>query len=162
MLSKKMEKALNGQVNAELYSAYIYLSMSANFTAQNWLGCAHWMSVQSKEEQMHAMKIYDFILACTGKVTLEQVAKPPTQWPTPLEAFEGAYAHELKVTGMIHDLVNQAQAEKDHATNAFLQWFVTEQVEEEAQTLLIVEQLKLIGASKGSMFMLDHQIGKRE
>jgi ferritin len=162
MLSKKMEKALNGQVNAELYSAYIYLSMAANFTAQNWLGCAHWMRVQAKEEQGHATKIYEFILERNGKVVLEEVAKPQTYWPTPLAAFETAYAHEQKVTGMIGDLVNQAAAEKDHATAAFLQWFVTEQVEEEAQTLIIVEQMKLIGDSKGSLFMLDHQLSKRE
>jgi len=162
MLSKKMEKALNGQVNAELYSAYIYLSMAANFTAQNWLGCAHWMRIQAKEELGHAMKIFDFILECNGKAVLEEVAKPQTQWPTPLAAFEAAYAHEQKVTGMIHDLVNQATAEKDHASAIFLQWFVTEQVEEEAQTLIIVEQMKLIGDSKGSMFMLDHQLSKRE
>jgi ferritin len=162
MLSKKMEKALNGQVNAELYSAYIYLSMSANFTAQNWLGCAHWMRLQAKEEVEHAMKIYDFILECMGKVTLEQLAKPPTQWPAPLAAFEVAYAHEQKITGMIHDLVDQAAAGKDHATSVFLQWYVTQQVEEEAQALIIVEQMKLIGESKGSMFMLDHQLSKRE
>jgi len=162
MLSKKTEKALNGQVNAELYSAYLYLSMAANFTAQNWVGAAKWMRVQAKEELGHAMKIYDFILECNGKVVLDQVAKPQTQWPTPPAAFEAAYAHEQKVTGMINDLVTQAQAEKDHATANFLQWFVNEQVEEEAQSLLIVQQLRLIGDSKGSMFMLDHQLGKRE
>ena len=161
MLSKKMEKALNGQVNAELYSAYLYLSMAANFTAQNWVGAAKWMRVQAGEENGHGMKIYDFILECNSKVVLEQIAKPQTQWATPLAAFEAAYAHEQKVTGMINDLVNLAQAEKDHATANFLQWFVKEQVEEEAQSLLIVQQLRLIGDSKGSMFMLDHQLGKR-
>jgi ferritin len=162
MLSKKMEKALNGQVNAELYSAYLYLSMAANFTAQNWVGCAKWMRVQAKEEVGHGMKIYDFILECNSKVALDAVGKPQAQWAAPLAAFEAAYAHEQKVTGLINDLVNQAQAEKDHATASFLQWFVNEQVEEEAQSLLIVQQLRLIGESKGSMFMLDHQLGKRE
>jgi ferritin len=162
MLSKKMEKALNGQVNAELYSAYLYLSMAANFTAQNWVGAAKWMRVQAREETVHAMKLYDFILECNSKVVLDQVMKPQTQWPTPLAAFEAAYAHEQKVTGMINDLVTQAQAEKDHATANFLQWFVNEQAEEEANALLIVQQLRLIGDSKGSMFMLDHQLGKRE
>jgi ferritin len=162
MLSKKMEKALNGQVNAELYSAYLYLSMAANFTAQNWIGAAKWMRVQAREELGHAMKFYDFILECNSKVVLDPIAKPQTQWPTLLAAFEAAYAHEQKVTGLINGLVDLAQAEKDHATAFFLQWFVNEQVEEEANALLIVQQLRMIGDSKGSMFMLDRQLGKRE
>ena len=162
MLSKKMEKALNGQVNAELYSAYLYLSMSANFAAQNWIGAAKWMRVQNREETIHGMKLYDFILECNSKVTLEPIAKPQTEWPTLLAAFEAAYAHEQKVTALINNLVNLAQAEKDHATANFLQWFVNEQVEEEANALHIVQQLRLIGDSKGSMFMLDRELGKRE
>jgi ferritin len=162
MLSKKMEKALNGQVNAELYSSYLYLSMAANFAEQNWLGAAKWMRVQAREENVHGMKLYDFILECNSKVALDPIAKPPAQWATPLAAFEAAYAHEQKVTGLINGLVNQAQTEKDHATANFLQWFVNEQVEEEANALHIVQQLRLIGDSKGSMFMLDHQLGKRE
>jgi len=161
MLSRKMEKALNGQVNAELYSAYLYLSMAANFTAQNWVGAAKWMRVQAGEEFKHAMRFYDFILACNSKVVLDPIAKPPTQWPTLLAAFEAAYAHEQKVTGLINGLVELAEDEKDHASEAFLQWFVNEQVEEEANALHIVQQLRLIGDSKGSLFMLDHQLGKR-
>ena len=161
MLGKKMEKALNGQVNAELYSSYLYLSMAANFAAQNWVGAAKWMRVQAGEEFKHAMRIYDFILACNSKVVLEPIAKPPTQWPTLLAAFEAAYAHEQKVTGLINGLVELAEDEKDHASEAFLQWFVNEQVEEEANALHIVQQLRLIGDSKGSLFMLDHQLGKR-
>lgn len=162
MLSKKMEKALNAQINAELYSAYLYQAMAANFAAQNWMGLAKWMTIQAKEEQGHAMKIYDYVLERGGRVVLEAIAKPPSEWATPLDAFKAAYAHEQKVTGMINDLVNQAIAEKDHATVAFLQWFVNEQVEEEANASLAVNQLTMIGDSKGSLFMFDHQMGKRE
>ena len=161
MLGDKMEKALNGQVNAELYSAYLYLSMVANFAAQNWIGAAKWMRVQAREEIMHGMKLYDFVLACNSKVVLEPIAKPPTQWPTLLAAFEAAYAHEQKVTGLIHGLVDVAHAENDRATADFLQWFVNEQVEEEANALGIVQQLRLIGDSKEAMFMLDRELAKR-
>ena len=161
MLSKKMEKALNGQVNAELYSSYLYLSMAANFTAQNWVGAAKWMRVQAKEELAHAMKIYDFILECNSQVVLDPIAKPQTQWPAPPAAFEAAYAHEQKVTGLINGLVDVAHAQNDHATANFLQWFVNEQVEEESNALTIVQQLRLIGDSKDAMFMLDRELGKR-
>ena len=161
MLGEKMEKALNGQVNAELYSAYLYLSMVANFTAQNWIGAAKWMRVQTAEEVKHAMKIYDFVLECNSRIVLEPIAKPQTQWPTLLAAFEAAYAHEQKVTGLINGLVDLAHAEKDHATANFLQWFVNEQVEEEANALHIVQQLRLMGDSKDSMFTLDRELGKR-
>jgi ferritin len=161
MLGDKMEKALNGQVNAELYSSYLYLSMSANFAAQNWVGAAKWMRVQAAEEFKHAMIIYDFILTCNSKVALDPIAKPQTQWATLLAAFEAAYAHEQKVTGLINGLVDLAHAEKDHATANFLQWFVNEQVEEEANALHIVQQLRLMGDSKDSMFTLDRELGKR-
>jgi ferritin len=156
-----MEQALNGQVNAELYSAYLYLAMRANFAAQNWGGAAKWMRVQAGEELGHAMRIHDFILECGSAAALDPIAKPPAQWPTLLAAFEAAYAHERKVTGLIHDLVALAQAEGDSATASFLQWFVKEQVEEEEHSLAIVEQLRQIGDSKDSMFLLDRQLGQR-
>jgi ferritin len=162
MLGKKMERALNGQVNAELYSAYLYLSMAANFAAQNWIGAAKWMRVQAREEVGHALKIFDFILECNSSVVLEPVIKPQTQWPTPLAAFETTYAHEQKVTGLINGLVDLAQAENEHATAVFLQWFVNEQVEEEANALLILQELRRIGDSKDPMFLLDRRLGKRE
>jgi ferritin len=161
MLSEKMEKALNGQVNAEMYSAYLYLSMAADFSSQNWVGAAKWMRVQAREEMGHAMRIHDFILACNSKAALDPIAKPPAQWPTLLAAFEAAYAHELKVTGLINGLVDVAQAERDHATGNFLQWFVKEQVEEEEHALGIVQQLRLIGDAKTAMFVLDRELGKR-
>ena len=110
---------------------------------------------------MHAMKFYGFILERNGQVTLAQVEAPQTQWDSPLEAFEGAYAHEQKITGLINGLVDLAVTEKDHATEAFLQWFVTEQVEEEANVSTIVDQLKLVGGEGVALFMLDQQLAQR-
>ena len=136
--------------------------MAANFAAQNLKGFAQWMRVQAREEHVHAMKIYDHVIERAGMVTLEAVAKPKTTWPTPLAAFKDAYAHEQKVTGLINALTNQAIQEKDHATQVFLQWFVTEQVEEEANPLEILMKLEAAGESKGTLLMLDHQLGKRE
>ncbi|MCK5556801.1 MAG: ferritin, partial [Candidatus Hydrogenedentes bacterium] len=128
MLSEKMRDALDEQLNWELYSAYLYVSMSAYFDSVNLPGFANWMRVQAQEELVHAMKFYDFINERGGRVTLQPVEGPPTEWSSPLDAFENAYRHEQKVTGLINDLVNLAVKERDHATNIFLQWFVTEQV----------------------------------
>jgi ferritin len=161
MISKKIQDALNGQVNAELYSAYLYLAMNAYFQSVNLMGFANWMRVQTKEEQAHAMKIYDFICDRGGRVELEAIAKPPSEWRSPLAVFEAAYKHEQKVTGLINDLVELAAKEKDHATKIFLQWFVTEQVEEEKNASEIVAKLKALKDSAGSMYMLDKELGKR-
>lgn len=161
MLSKKMEKALNDQLNAELYSGYIYLSMAAYFDSIYLSGCATWMRVQAKEELTHAMKFFDHINERGGRVTLTAVGEPPAKWAAPLAAFDAAYKHECKVTGLIHKLVELADAEKDHASRAFLQWFVNEQVEEEASTDEIVQKLTMIGDSKNGLLMLDHQLSKR-
>ena len=161
MLSEKMEAALNGQLNAELYSSYLYLSMSANFQALNLGGFANWMRIQAQEELVHAMKFYDFINERGGLITLQSVDAPPTQWDSPLAAFEAALAHEQKVTALINDLVDLALAERDHASNAFLQWFVTEQVEEEDSANDVVQKLKLVGESQGGLFMLDREMGSR-
>ena len=162
MLSERMEAALNGQLNAELYSSYLYLSMSANFQALNLGGFANWMRVQTQEELVHAMKFYDFINERGGRTTLQSVDAPPTQWDSPLAAFEAALAHEQKVTALINDLVDLALAERDHASNAFLQWFVTEQVEEEDSANDVVQKLKLVGESQGGLFMLDRETGARK
>lgn len=161
MIAKKMQDALNGQINAEFYSSYLYLSMAAYFESINLHGFASWMRVQTGEEKNHAMKIYDFIIERGGGVTLEAIAKPVSQWKSPLAAFEAAYKHEQKVTGLINDLVELAAKEKDHATGIFLQWFVTEQVEEEKNASEIVAKLQLLKDSAGSMFMLDKELGKR-
>jgi ferritin len=161
MISKKMEEALNGQVNAELYSAYLYLSMESYFKSLNLNGFANWMRVQTQEELMHAMKIYDFIDERGGRVTLKAIEGPPTQWDSPRAVFEAAYAHEHKVTGLINGLVDLAIKEKDHATNTFLQWFVNEQVEEEASADAIVQQLKMMEDAPGGLFMLDRELAQR-
>jgi ferritin len=161
MISKKMEKALNEQVNAELFSAYLYLSMEAYFKSLNLNGFANWMRVQTQEEVSHAMKIYDFIDERGGRIVLKAIGGPDTQWDSPLAAFEAVYEHEQKVTGLINSLVNLAIEEKDHATNTFLQWFVNEQVEEESSADQMVRQLKMIDTSPGGMFMLDRELGQR-
>lgn len=161
MISQQMEKALNAQVNAEFYSAYLYLSMESYFKSLNLNGFANWMRVQTQEEIMHAMKIYDFINERGGRALLKGIEGPPTKWKSPLAVFEAAYAHEQKVTGLINDLVDLAMKEKDHATNSFLQWFVNEQVEEEASADEIVQQLKMMENAPGGMFMLDRELGQR-
>lgn len=161
MLAKKIQAALNEQLNAELYSSYLYLSMSAYFRSISLPGFANWMRVQVQEELVHAMKFYDFINDRGGRVTLQQVDGPPTDWSSPLDAFESTYQHEQKVTGLINDLVNLAVAERDHATEIFLQWFVTEQVEEEASADQVVQKLKLMGDASGGLFMLDREMVQR-
>jgi ferritin len=161
MLSEKMGNALNGQLNAELYSGYMYLSMHAYFKSINLEGFANWMYYQAQEELTHAMKFYDYIISRGGLVKLTQVESPPTEWDSPLAVFEATLAHEQKVTGLINDLVELALEERDHATNIFLQWFVTEQVEEEESVGGVLEQLKLMGEAKGGLFMIDRELAKR-
>ena len=160
MLSAKMASALNGQLNAELYSAYLYLSMAAYFQSLDLAGFANWMRVQTQEEMVHATKFYDYIQARRGRVALAAVAAPPREWTAPRAAFEDAAKHEQKVTGLINDLVNLAFAEGDHATVNFLQWFVAEQVEEEASVGAVVEKLKLAGEG-GGIYMLDRELATR-
>ncbi|MBW7991946.1 MAG: ferritin [Planctomycetes bacterium] len=161
MISKKMEEALNEQVNAELYSSYLYLSMESYFKSQNINGFANWMRIQTQEEVMHVMKIYDFINERGGRVLLKAIEGPPTEWNSALAVFKAIYEHEQKVTGLINDLVDLAIKEKDHATNSFLQWFVNEQVEEEATADEIVQQLKMIENAPGGIFMFDRELGQR-
>ena len=161
MISKKMEKALNDQVNAELYSAYLYLSMEAYFRSLNLDGFAAWMRVQTQEEVTHAMKIYDFINERGGRALMSAIDGPQTEWAGPLTAFEAVYEHEQKVTSLINGLVDLAISEKDHATNSFLQWFVNEQVEEEASADDVVQKLKMMQEAPGGMFMLDRELGQR-
>jgi ferritin len=161
MLSTKLHDALNKQINAELFSSYLYLSMAGWLEAENLKGMAHWMRIQSGEETAHGMRIFDFINDRGGRVALAAIEAPKTQWKSPLEAFEEAYKHEQKITGMIGDLMNLAGAEKDGAAHDFLEWFCREQVEEESQTQLIVAQLKLVGDSGVGLYLLDQELGKR-
>ena len=162
VIKEKMQKALNKQINAELYSSYLYLAMAAYFEAHNLLGFANWMKVQAREENAHAMKFYEYVIERGGKVILTAIDAPDTEWKSSLSAFEAAYGHELKVTELIHDLVRLAQSEHDYATESMLQWFVNEQVEEEASASLIVEKLKLIKEAPNGLFMLDKELGERK
>jgi ferritin len=162
MLSKSMEDALNRQINRELYSAYLYTSMSAYFSSVNLAGFAKWMRVQAKEERVHAAKLYDYILARGGRITLGDIEAPKSKWASAGKVFEDSYAHEQKVTGMINALVELATKEKDHATFEMLQWFVKEQVEEEENASAILAKIKTVGDVPGQLFHLDHELAKRE
>jgi ferritin len=161
MLSKKMEEAFNKQLNAELYSAYLYLSMAAYFYSINMNGFANWMTVQNQEETMHAMKFYSFINERGGRIRLEAIDRPALEWSSPLEVFQETLKHEEKVTALINNLVDLAIAERDHASNAFLQWFITEQVEEEASANEIIQNLQMAGNEPHALFMLDRELGAR-
>ena len=161
MIKEKMQNALNEQTNAELYSSYLYLSMSAYFQSVDLSGFANWMRVQAQEELMHAMKLYDYVNERGGRVILSKIEGPPTEWDSPTAAFEHVYKHEQKVTGLINGLVNLAIEEKDHATNNFLQWFVTEQVEEEASANEVLQKLKLVGEEGSGLLMLDSELAQR-
>ena len=162
MLSKAMEESLNRQINRELYSAYLYLGMSAYFETESLKGFAQWMKAQAKEERAHAMKIYDYVVARNGRVTLGDIETPRGKWTSAGKVFEEVYAHEQKVTGMINALVDLAIKEKDHATFEMLQWFVKEQVEEEEHANEILSQIRIVGDQPGHLFCLDHHLGKRE
>ncbi|MCX6696886.1 MAG: ferritin [Methanoregula sp.] len=162
MLSKSMEEAINRQVNRELYSAYLYLGMSAYFSSVNLAGFAKWMRIQAKEERAHAMKFYDYIVARGGKIALLDIEAPKTKWASATKVFEEVYAHEQKVTGMINTLVELATKEKDHASFEMLQWFVKEQVEEEEHASEILAKVRTLGDVPGHLFYLDHQLAKRE
>ncbi|AAB90406.1 ferritin [Archaeoglobus fulgidus] len=161
-ISEKMVEALNRQINAEIYSAYLYLSMASYFDSIGLKGFSNWMRVQWQEELMHAMKMFDFVSERGGRVKLYAVEEPPSEWDSPLAAFEHVYEHEVNVTKRIHELVEMAMQEKDFATYNFLQWYVAEQVEEEASALDIVEKLRLIGEDKRALLFLDKELSLRQ
>lgn len=162
MLNANLEKALNKQINEEFYSSYLYLSMSAWFESKSLLGFANWMKLQSKEEYLHAEKFYNYVFTKGGQVTLAPIAQPKTEWKSVLDAFENTLEHERHITKCINGLVDLSLAEKDHATGAFLQWFVNEQVEEEANATKILDDLKMIGDNSYGIFMLDREMGSRK
>ncbi|ASJ09390.1 ferritin [Thermococcus siculi] len=161
MLGERMLKALNEQITKELFSAYFYLGIAAYFKDKGFDGFAAWMEAQAEEELGHAIRIYDYVFERGGKVELEKVEKPKQNFESPLKAFEAVYLHEVGVTESIYRLVEIAQEEKDHATYQFLQWFVEEQVEEEATAKSIVDKLKIIGDNPQGLFMLDRELGAR-
>ncbi|HMA05286.1 MAG TPA: ferritin [Methanomicrobiales archaeon] len=163
MIKDNVRDAINTQMNREFYSSFLYLSMAAYFESMNLKGFSRWMQVQAKEEHAHGMKFFDYLVGQGARITMADIEAPAAEWPTPLAAFEHALGHERKVTGLIHDLVELAMSEMDHATTTMLQWFVTEQVEEEANAGEIVFKMKLASAEKGAvlLYLLDHELGKR-
>jgi ferritin len=162
MISAKMQTALNKQINAELFSAYQYLAMSAYLETKNLPGMASWMRSQGQEEMLHAMKIYDYIQGVAGTVALAVIDKPDAEYGSALETFETGLAHEKKVTSMIHALYAQATEEKDYPTQLMLQWFIDEQVEEESSFGLVVEQFKMAGDTPIALLTLDGRLGARQ
>ena len=160
MMNEKVRKAFNGQIVAETYSAWLYLSMAACFDSRNLKGFAHWMKCQAQEELTHAMLLYNHLGERGGAVELGAIEAPPSGWESPRAAFEAALKHEQKVTGLINGLVELSAAEKDHASGPLLQWFVKEQVEEEASAGEMAESLKLAGDGS-ALFMLDREAGAR-
>ena len=156
-----MHDAMNEQIKNEFYSAYLYLSMSAYFETINLPGFAHWMQIQVQEEVGHAMKLYNFINERGGRVVLQAIDQPPAEFDSPLDVFERTLEHEEKVTGMIHQLYALSIQEQDYPSQIFLQWFVTEQVEEEDSATKIIATLKLIGDDRHALLMLDRELGSR-
>ena len=161
MLSKKMQDAFNEQINAEIWSAYLYLSMSAYFEDKNLPGFANWMKTQWKEEIFHAMKMFDYVNERGGRALLKPIAEVQTEWSDAIDVFTETLNHERKVSGLINNLVSLAMSEADFASNNFLQWFVAEQVEEEATAEHLLEQLKMINGIGHGMLMLDRELAQR-
>lgn len=162
MIDKKMEEALNGQIAEELASAYLYQAMSADFSAKNRPGMAAWMQKQAGEEMNHARKIYGYILERGGTVELKTLEAPQKSWDNPLSAFEAAYKHELHISACIDKLVKLARQLDDTATELFLAWYVTEQVEEEASTDEVVQKLRMLKEAPQALYMLDKELGARQ
>jgi ferritin len=162
MLSKKLQDALNKQINAELYSAYLYLSMRAHFEGTNLPGFAHWMEKQREEETEHALKIFDFVYDRGGSVQLTAIQQPSSKFKSPLEVMEKTLEHEKTVTKMIHGLYDLAVKENDYPTQVMLHWFIEEQVEEEKQASEIVEKLSLAKDHGAALLFLDKQLGERK
>lgn len=161
MISKKMQDAFNKQINEELFSAYLYQSMSAHFDGLSLKGISNWFAVQAQEEMTHAMKFYKHILDRGGRVVFDAVAKPKNKWTSPLAAFEEALKHEQHISACISKLVKLAQKEGDSASHTLLHWFVDEQVEEEASVGEIVDNLKLAGNNAQGLLMMNSELGNR-
>ena len=161
MLSEKMQKAIKDQINAEVYSSYLYISMAAWCDARQLTGFAHWMKIQTQEEMTHVVKFYNYVNERGGAVTLTAIDGPPTKWDSPLAMMEAVLAHEQKVTGLINGLMDVAMDERDHASMSFLQWFIDEQVEEEASVADVIGKLKMIDQAQGGLYMLDKELAAR-
>ncbi len=162
MISPTMQDALNAQLNMELYSAYSYAAMAAHFEHENLNGFSHWMQLQVAEESAHAKKFYQYISDAGGRVVLAAIKAPPAEFEGPVEVFKEVLEHEQLVTKAIYKLVDLANKESDHGTNSFLQWFVTEQIEEEAAADNILQRLKLVAKSPEGLFMMDQDLASRK
>ncbi|HER44494.1 MAG TPA: ferritin [Candidatus Eisenbacteria bacterium] len=161
MIDKKVRDGFNKQIQHELYSAYLYLSMAAWFHSKGMDGMAQWFRVQTMEEMTHAMKFFDHIIERDGEVELLEIGKPPAEWASPLEATKDAYKHEQFITGKINELVKLSRNENDYASGSMLQWFVDEQVEEEANASKNVQRLEMVGDSGNGLLMIDREMGAR-
>lgn len=161
MISPKIQDAINAQINAELWSAYLYLSMGMHFEAEGHAGIANWFRIQFKEEQAHAEIFINYLLSRGGRVELKAIDAVPTEWASPLAAFEHTLAHEEKVTSLINNIYALAEAEHDYATRGKLDWFVSEQVEEEETAKGLIDRLKLIGDNGLALYMLDQELAAR-
>lgn len=161
MLQDRVEDALNDQINAELYSEYLYLAMAAYFEDESLEGFASWMRAQAAEERAHAMRLYDYVIDRDGRVRLDAIEGPPADWDSATDAFEDAYEHEVHISERIDDLVATAREADDNATETMLQWFVEEQVEEEATAQGIVDRLRRVGEDGTGLLMLDQELGQR-
>jgi len=161
MITKRMEKALNGQINKEFYSAYLYLSMSAYCNKLNMPGAEHWFRMQYDEEVIHMTKMFDYVMQHGGEAHLLKIDEPPVDFGALTEVFETSLKHEQFVTKLINELLDIAVEEKDHATQVFLQWYITEQVEEEANVEEIVQRIRLAGDNGGALMMIDEKLGTR-
>ena len=162
MISQKMVDLLNKQVNAELYSFHLYLSMSAYFESINLRGFSHWMEIQGQEELEHARKISRHIVDRMGRARTMAIEEPPFEWSSALDAMKKAFEHEVKVTGLLNELVNLAIAEKDHATFNMLQWFVAEQIEEEKSADEIVRRLEMVRDERVGLTVIDSELAQRK
>jgi ferritin len=162
MLSQSLTDALNQQLKQELYASYLYLAMAAYCDEQKLTGFAHWMRLQADEERMHAMKIFDFIQDRDGRVVLQALPQPPRDFGSPSGVFEQVLAHEQEVTSLIEQLYRKAAAEQDHATQIFLEWFISEQVEEEKTATRILDTLRLAGDDKVGLLLMDRELGARQ
>ncbi|MDA0525348.1 ferritin [Methanococcoides alaskense] len=161
MISERMVKALNGQINKEMYSAHLYMAMSAYSSNIGLSGFANWFMVQYQEEMLHAMKFYNYIIDQGAQVELQAIEKPAKEFGTTLDMLNATLEHEKFITRSINDLVDLAIEEKDHATNIFLQWYITEQIEEEGNDNEIIDKLKLAGEEGNGLFMIDKDLAAR-
>ncbi|MEI6056233.1 MAG: ferritin [Lentisphaerota bacterium] len=160
-MNPKIEKALNDQINFELYSSYIYMAMASYFRSLSLSGFAHWMEIQVQEELAHALKLYNYITERGGIAVFDAIAKPPQTWDSPTDVFKHSHEHEQIVTSRMHEIVDLSLKEKDHTTNAHIQWYLNEQVEEESKVLGIYQQLKFANNSPQALLMFDRELAQR-